>query len=336
VIRTLIIVLMLGLPALSTAAAFTMSGVPEAAVPGIPFTVGIDYEKPGETPERRLVFLFELHRASDDGILQKFTLDNSNLGYKETTLHFDATFTIPPGTAEDVYVALYAVPWSLNRMVVEQYKSYPTDGTFTYLWSGGGYGVTQNVYYLGSVICPKPSGNTTYCSGLAFETAIVPYNAYNTTYGHPRIGNMTTASQMESFRKVWYGVTDAEKLAARAIPEYGIGVEITDFEEAQEGDFVQLWRHSGSGHNPLFVNWVRDGNNTITGVRYWGTQSSTNGIGSRQESFGVSSGINPARFYLGRLRKPRDQADYLWAISTSDTKSTPTRSTTGEYGWTAY
>ena len=334
-IRTLTMALILCLPALAGAVGFTMSGVPEAAVPGISFTVGIDYEKPTDTPEKRLVFLFELHRASDDGLLQKFTLDNGNLGYKETTLHFDATFTMPVGSGEDVYLALYAVPWSLNRMVVEQYKSYPTDGTFTYLWSGGGYGVTQNIYYRGTLICPKPAGNTTYCSGLAFEAAIVPYNAYNTTYGHQYIGTMTSG-QMESFRQIWYGVTDSEKLAARAIPQYGIGVEITDFEEAQEGDFVQLWRHSGSGHNPLFVSWVRDGSNTITGVQYWGTQSSTNGIGLRQENFGVSSGINPARFYLGRLRKPRDQADYLWAISTSDTKSNPTRSTTGESGWEAY
>ena len=102
-----------------------------------------------------------------------------------------------------------------------------------------------------------------------------------------------------------------------------MGREITDFEEAQEGDFVQLWRHSTSGHNPLFVNWIRNSSNVITGVRYWGSQGSTNGIGYNTESFGVSTGINPARFYIGRAAKPRDQADYDWALGQASSQSSP-------------
>src|SRR5690606_37759591 len=130
------------------------------------------------------------------------------------------------------------------------------------------------------LISPKPSGDTTYCSGLAFEACIIPFNNYNATYGHQFIGNIYSASQMEIFRRRWYGTEGlsggAERLAGDAIPEWGVGVRITDFEEAQEGDFVQLWRHSGSGHNPLFVSWRRNTSGGIRGVNYWGSQNSSN------------------------------------------------------------
>jgi hypothetical protein len=122
----------------------------------------------------------------------------------------------------------------------------------------------------------------------------------------------------------------------RALPEWGAGREITDFEEAQEGDFVQLWRWSGSGHNPVFVNWVRNTSGQITGVRYWGSQSSTNGIGYQTESFGTTSGMNRNRFYIGRASKPRDQADYDWALGSATTEGTPSTVYSAVEGWRGY
>ena len=38
----------------------------------------------------------------------------------------------------------------------------------------------------------------------------------------------------------------------------------------------------------------------------------------------TGSGINRSRFYLTRIRKPRDQADFDWALGTASTLSTPT------------
>lgn len=313
-----------------------LSGIPASAAPGSAFTVDLNWTKPGSVAEKRLVFILELRQAGTDATLNKWTMDNSGAGYKGSGGTVPFPVMIPANASGQIYFTAWASPWSLNRAVLERYKSYPTNGTFTYLWSGGGYGVTQNLYYLGSLICPKPSGNTTYCSGLAFEAFLLAFRDYNTTYSHPRIGNITTAAQMEAYRKIWYGVTDADKLAARAIPEYNLGVEITDWEEAQEGDFVQLWRHSGSGHNPVFVNWLRNGSGTITGVRYWGSQGSTNGIGYLQESFGTTSGMNAARFYIGRVKKPRDQADYDWALGTASTMASPTAVTSQVSDWMSY
>lgn len=309
--------------AAGAAVTVTLQGVPTSVTPGQNVTVGVQYSRPASEPEKRLVFIVELRQTGSEALIARQVHDNANAGHTAANGTVPLTLSVPASASGSSYLTAHAVPWSLNRAIVAHYKTYPTNGTFTYLWSGGGYGVTQNVYYLQTLICPKPSGNTTYCSGLAFETAILPFNAYNLQYGHARIGNMT-AAQMESFRRVWYGVTDAEKLAARAVPEYGIGLEITDFEEAQEGDFVQFWRHSGSGHNPVFVNWIRNSSNQITGVRYWGSQGSSNGIGYATESFGTTSGINRNRFYLTRIRKPRDQADFDWALGTASTLSTPT------------
>lgn len=315
---------------------FNLDVSPSAYTPGEAVAIAATYQKPGSVQEKRLVFIFELRRVEDESLVVRQVRDNATLGYTESTISFDLSLPVPPTESAPLYVAAWAVPWSMNTAFVAQNESYPTNGTFTYLWQGGGYGVTQNVFYLGSLICPKPAGNTTYCSGLAFEAFVVAWNNYNTTYGHPTIGNITTATQMEAFRKRWYGVTDSEKLAARAIPEYSLGVEITNFEEAQKGDALQFWRHSGSGHNPVFVNWVRNSQGTITGVRYWGSQGSTNGIGYATESFGVTSGINPARLYLARARKPRDQADYDWAVTRADTKSSPLVDASGIDSWLLY
>ena len=133
-----------------------------------------------------------------------------------------------------------------------------------------------------------------------------------------------TAADMSSFRKLWYGVTDGERLIARAVVDYNLGIAITDMEDVQEGDPLQFWRRSGSGHSVLFVNWIRDEGATILGLRYWSAQSSTNGIGYGAEYFGETSGINRDRFYPARLRKPRDRTDFEWSLGKTDTRSQPT------------
>lgn len=335
--RRLLLIGFLGWGAsLCAAADFSISGLVGSYNNSTPLSFNITYTKPATTVEKRLVFFAELHNANTNALIDKKIFDNSNNGYTGTTQNFAVSLNTPPSGIEPVNVQLYAVPWSLNKKMAEHYKTYPTDGTFTYLWSGGGYGVTQNIYYKGSLIAPKPSGNTTYCSGLAFDCAITAFNEYNTANGHTSIGTMTV-SQMNSFRLVWYGVTDAEKLAALAIPQYNVGLEITDFEEAQEGDSVQLWRTSGSGHNPLFISWIRNSSSEIIGMRYWGSQGSTNGIGIRNEYFTEGGGtVMKSRTYLGRFRKPRDNSDYTWAISSQGTASIPHANASTVTGWELY
>jgi len=313
------------------AATVALVSPPATLQPGQATTINVQCTKTSNEVEQRLVLILELRRSSDNTVIHKVVSENAPDGHREASKTVAIPLTVPVGATGSHYFAAYASPWSMNKYFVTNYLGYPRNGTFTYLWSGGGYGVTQNCWYLGSLICPKPSGNTTYCSGLAFEAFLLPYNTYNTTYGHTRIGNITSSSQMETYRKLWYGVTDAEKLSVRAITDYSLGREITDWEEAQDGDFCQFWRTSGSGHNPVFQKWIRNGAGQITGFTYWGSQGSTNGIGFNTESFavGTGSGVRRDRFYLGRVKKPRDQADYDWAIGQASTVAQPTMIQTG-------
>lgn len=327
-----------GLPAIVHAGAtVTIQNAPATLTPGQTLSINTFYQKTADEPEKRVILRVDMHNAATHQKVAGAIADNGNQGYKQNNAFISTNISVPAGASGAYYFKATLAPWSMNKAVVTQMESYPTDGTFSYLWGGGGFGVTQNVYYKGTLIAPKPSGDTTYCSGLAFETAVIPFNQYNATYGHSSIGNILTSGNMSAFRIRWYGASSpAEKLAAQAIPEWGVGVEITDWEEAQEGDFVQLWRHSSSGHNPLFVSWRRNSSGTITGCNYWGSQPGTNGIGYAGENFGTSSAMNRDRFYIGRMRKPRDQADYDWAIGQTSTAATPSVVNTAVPDWAEY
>lgn len=288
----------------------------EALSPGSSHTISVSFQKTTDEKEQRLCLILDLIRDTQTDVVQSWVMDQSGNGYTQDSATVNFSITLPNEQENGWYLRATAAPWSLNRQSVTRYKSYPTDGTYPYAWVSGSYGVTQNLYYLSNLLCPAPGDNTTYCSGVAFETFLLTYQDYFALSGAgDSIGGLSY-NEMKALRLVWYGVTDAEKLCARAIPQYGLGVEITNFEEAQEGDFVQLWRHSGSGHNVVFVNWMRSGGQII-GVRYWSTQGSTNGIGTNVEYFGTTSGMDADRFYIARLRKPRDKMDQLWALGTA-------------------
>ncbi len=307
---------------------------PAEVMPEESLNLSLSFVKAATESEQRLVFLLEMRQLEDDAALAQVVEDNSGSGYTLPSGIVSFSLSVP-SVEGPLYFAAYAVPWSLNRAVTEWYKTYPTDGTHPYLWPGGGYGVTQDVYYLGELIAPTNASHTTYCCGLTFETCVLAYENYNSSYGHTTIGTMNV-DDMKSFRKIWYGVTDAEKLCARAITDYNLGEQISDFEEVQEGDFVQFWRHSGSGHSVVFVSWVRDAAQEITGFNYWSSQPSTDGIGYRTESFGASSGVNRDRFWAARLRKPRDQADSDWALGETDSREQPTQVRSGSPAWRLY
>ncbi len=299
--------------------------IPEAARPQQTLDIDFSWTKTAGEEEQLLIFLLQVKDAGTDDLLTSVRVDNNGNGVAGTAGMESLAIQLPD-IETSVYFELYASPWSLNKQVVNQLESYPTDGTWTYQWSGGGYGVTQDLIYQGSLIAPKPTGDTTYCSGIAFEVGFLAAQQYNASYGSTSIGGLS-ASDMRRFRQVWYGTLaypDPElKLAALAIPQEGLGLEITDFEKVQKGDFCQLWRHSGSGHNPIFINWIRNNSDEITGLRYWGSQSSTNGIGYRNEYFGVNSGIDPERIFFGRMQRPEGQGDIDFALNSVSTSEQP-------------
>ena len=90
-----------------------------------------------------------------------------------------------------------------------------------------------------------------------------------------------------------------------AMENYGIGERVTDWDAVQPGDIVQFWRHSGSGHNAIFIDWERNSSRAIIGLTYCSTQGSTAGIDYNDEYFGsTGSSIDPNFFFVGRVADP--------------------------------
>ena len=100
-----------------------------------------------------------------------------------------------------------------------------------------------------------------------------------------------TPEQLRVFLKDWYGEPDGDKtLVVLAVENLGIGRGVP-LEDARPGDFVQLWRASGSGHSVVFLKWVEEDGAKV-GFRYRSSQKSTDGVGDRTEYFTDAAGLN--------------------------------------------
>lgn len=177
----------------------------------------------------------------------------------------------------------------LNPFVLEALRAYPTDGRHAYWWPRGDpwRGTTRTLTYEGETLCAGDPEGRCYCSGLTFEVFLDAWMAWARARGRPpRVGNLDLAG-LARFQDQWYGASGDRKTLRTALLEHGLGVEIADLEAARPGDFVQLWRHDGSGHSAVFLAWLRDATGAISGLTYWSTQASTRGIGQRSESLGA-------------------------------------------------
>lgn len=191
-----------------------------------------------------------------------------------------------------------------NSYILDALKEYPTDGTHTYYWpkSGGWAGNTQDLYYEGKLFSKGDSKKRCYCCGLTFEIFFKAYKKYCADNKWEfRIANFDS-TQLKKFRGQWFGSDGNRKTLLNAITTNKLGKKVA-FSEAQPGDFVQLWRHSGSGHSVVFMSWVRDAQSKIIGMQYWSTQTSTNGVHYHTEYFGGSKGLKRDETYIARVGK---------------------------------
>lgn len=176
----------------------------------------------------------------------------------------------------------------LNPLVLELARAYPTDGTHGYWWPKGDAwrGTTQTLTYAGEVLCQGDAQGRCYCSGLTFEVFLAAWLRWARAHGQPeRVADLDLVG-MKRFQDQWYGASGDRKTLRTALVENGLGRDVPHA-EAKPGDFVQLWRHDGSGHCAVFLAWERDAAGAVTGLHYWSTQKSTNGIGERTELFGT-------------------------------------------------
>ena len=314
-------------------ASVTITSFPAHYTIGIPFNVAVSYTSNFHLSGHRGRIYLEIIDAGMGTTLKEEYRDNNGAGYNGASGSMTFTTSIP-SAAESIYFRVFMTPMELNPWVISEYSSYPRDGTYPYQWSGNG--VTHDIYYKGSlIISDNVAGNACYCSGITYEVFMDAYAAYNTTYGYDSIGTLSVDG-MKNFRISWY-IADAgigDKGPIRAIVTTGIGFEVTDWNHAQDGDFIQLWRHSGSGHSVIFHEWVENPEDEIIGLNYWSTQPSTDGINFNTEYFGESSGVDPAQTYIGRVVKPPDADDWSRRYDDDDTAATPTLLNTNRaHGW---
>lgn len=187
----------------------------------------------------------------------------------------------------------------LNSHVLAVVHSYPLDGTHAFHWpkSGGWEGTTRELRWGGKKLTSGDPQGRCYCCGLTFEVWV---RALERALGRPEHPELSPETLHEA-RLGFFGDSksgERRKLVAAALPALGLGKAIERREDARAGDFVQLWRHDGSGHQAVFVNWVwRKGE--VAGLTYWSTQTTTHGIGYHTERFGPD-GVKEDEVYVGR------------------------------------
>ncbi len=214
----------------------------------------------------------------------------------------DLTITVLDGTTPDES--------DVNSIILSTLAEYPTDGSYTYWWPDDSYGWSGNpndIYYEGDLFSAGDSRHRSYCVGMTFEVFMRTFDVLDEDYGLGGSLNGVSFDELYDFRTDWYvrelygmGIVDA-------MVNYGIGERVTHWDDVRPGDILQFWRHSGSGHNAIFIGWETDTAGQIIGFTYWSTQSSTDGVGYNDEYFGSSgSRVDPNFFFVGRVSNPEN------------------------------
>lgn len=197
---------------------------------------------------------------------------------------------------------------AFSKVVMEVVKSYPTDGSHGYYWPKGESwpGTTCDLLYRGTKVCEADPKGRCYCCGLTFEVFVKSWKAWcegqKTEFRIPGVDG----HELLALRGDWFGSTGDEKRQLQhAVVARKLGRALDRIEDARPGDFVQLWRGTGTGHSVVFIEWKRDANGRLRALRYWSTQKGTNGIGYREEPVGGKEGIDPAQVYIVRVGRQR-------------------------------
>jgi len=212
-----------------------------------------------------------------------------------------------PATRDDVPKS-----GELNAYVLSVLRSYPTDGTHGYHWPKdesappeAWRGNAHALVYGGQTLSAADPRQRCHCSGLTFEVFLEAWRAWTRAKGLPDTIAGLDLEGVRRLQKQWFGSPQDRSTLRTALVENGLGTQLKDLEQARPGEFVQLWRHDGSGHAAVFLAWERGPDGSRAGLRYWSTQKSTNGIGERVETFGnIGHSVNAGELYLCRVGRP--------------------------------
>ena len=190
------------------------------------------------------------------------------------------------------------------KSVLAVIATYPTDGTHGYYWPKGDAwpGTTCDFDYLGTKVCEADAKKRCYCCGITFEVFVKAWKAWSDSRKVEFRVPGVSGKEMIGLRADWFGSTgDTRRTLQHAVTARKLGRAIDKLEDARPGDFVQLWRRSGTGHSVIFIELKRNSEGKPKALKYWSSQKSTNGIGYREESLEGKEGVDPEQTYVVRV-----------------------------------
>jgi len=239
------------------------------------------------------------HTFSGDGLQHdveaRAWLDGEVVATDDITITVDAAST--PADSE------------FPELMVDILETYPTDGSYDYWWPddvdwGGN---PSDIYYLDRLFASGDPRNRSYCVGMTFEVFMRAFDVVDDETAGDGTINGVPFAELYELRTDWYVRELYGRGIVDAMENYGFGAEVSDWDQLRPGDILQFWRHSGSGHNAIFIDWEYNSRDDIVGFTYWSTQGSTDGIGYNDEYFGSSgSSVDPTFFFAGRPAMPWD------------------------------
>jgi hypothetical protein len=215
---------------------------------------------------------------------------------------------------------------ALNPYVLKVISAYPLDGSYPYHACNNPQeydiynGVTQDQWFKGMVVAKAyPDGSRcSYCCGFTFEVFVRAMKLRNIQKGlEPDDFNGMSFNDLFNLLQIWYieGKGDSEQ---RGIVAYGLGRAITNFDEVRSGDFLSYSSAPSGGHSVIFIDWLRDEQNQIIGLKYFSSNlGGSKGVGYGSGKFSdVSHSHGPIRQSLRIARvgafknyKPFNRAD---------------------------
>lgn len=173
----------------------------------------------------------------------------------------------------------------MNENILSNIKTYATGGGYFWDVKKPTDGVPKDIVYQGQTILQADAKKSSYCAGLTFSVWFTIFGQYLTIPIH----------EMKRLQQDWYVATGKRAGPVDALVPRGLGVAI-NLNDALPGDFLQLWRASGSGHSVVYLS------HTELSITYWSTQPSTKGIGKRTEN---RTGTNAViEFHIVRANLP--------------------------------
>lgn len=239
-----------------------------------------------------------------------FRLSGNPIELFDDYLHFDLLDGRNILVPDSVYLSIREpVNINFNEYTIDILEEYPRDGTHPYSWVNTYTGVTRNLYYKGELIATaNPDGSKScYCCGLTFENFFRSIQRLLSDLDQGEEVNLMSVADMKYFLYLWFVERVWGDGPGVALERFGLGDIIEKRADVKKGDYVQFWRTTGSGHSVVFIDWLISTSGDTVGIKYWSTQSSTNGINFSSEYFdGFGGTVNPAIVYFSRVRSPEN------------------------------